>query len=101
MMQGDQYRIPIQLKHENGDALDASEIRDIEVFVGDVRHTMKDGGIDYSDGIFYFYLMQKESFRLRGNVKIQARVVFNSGDVVGVDLGIKNVQESVSKVVLA
>lgn len=101
MMQGDQYRMPIYLYHEDGSPLDISEVNEVEIFIGDVGHTMKDGGVQYSDGIFYFFISQKESMRLRGDIHAQARVVFKSGDVVGVPLGEKNVQKSVSKAVLS
>lgn len=101
MMQGDQYRIPVSLKHEDGSIVTESEVRDVEIFVGSVRKTLDDGiSYDANEKCFYVYLTQKETFRLGGDVGIQARVLFTSGDVVGVNLGTVNFETSTSKVVL-
>lgn len=101
MMQGDQYRIPISLKHEYGEDVVANDVSEVEVFVGSVRKTLSDGvEFDESDRVFYVYLEQKETFRLSGDVRVQARVLFTSGDVVGVNLGSVNFETSTSKVVL-
>ena len=101
MVQGDQYRIPVPLKHEDGSAVTKEEVRDVEIFVGQVRKTLADG-VSYSESekCFYVYLAQKETFRLSGDVRVQARVLFVSGDVVGVNLGTVNFETSTSKVVL-
>ena len=37
---------------------------------------------------------------MRGDVSVQARILFLSGDVVGIDLGKLNFAKSTSKVVL-
>ena len=101
MMQGDQYRVPVSLKHEDGSSVTETEVRDVEIFVGSVRKTLGDGvSYDAGEKCFYVYLMQKETFRLSGDVNVQARVLFTSGDVVGVDLGTVNFGTSTSKVVL-
>ena len=101
MMQGDQYRIPVSLKHEDGSAVTESEVREVEIFVGSVRKTLDDGvSYDASEWCFYVYLTQKETFRLNGEVLVQARILFTSGDVVGVNLGKVNFETSTSKVVL-
>jgi L-ascorbate metabolism protein UlaG (beta-lactamase superfamily) len=101
MMQGDQYRIPVYLNHEDGSAVTEEEVRDVEIFVGSVRKAL-DNGIIYDEGekCFYVNLTQKETFRLSGDVRVQARILFTSGDVVGVNLGTVNFETSVSKVVL-
>ena len=101
MMQGDQYRIPVSLKQEDGSIVTETDVRNVEIFVGSVRKTLDDG-ISYDDRekCFYVYLTQKETFRLSGDVRVQARVLFASGDVVGVNLGTVNFETSTSKVVL-
>lgn len=102
MMQGDQYRIPISLTYLNGEAITKGDLKDLEVMVGSLRKTLSDGGVSYdeSEGLFYVYVMQKETFMLYGDVKLQARLLFLSGDVRGIDLGTVNFQRSASKVVL-
>lgn len=102
MMQGDQYRLPIELKHADGTFVTREEVKDIEVFVGTTRKMLSKGEIEFDslENVFYVYLSQKETFMMRGDVSVQARVLFLSGDVVGIDLGKLNFAQSISKVVL-
>lgn len=102
MMQGDQYKIPIELKNDDGSAVTQKDLKNLEVFVGNVRKLLSKGEIEFEEinGLFYVFVSQKETFRLRGDVKVQARLLLLSGDVVGVNLGTVNFEESTSKVVL-
>ena len=101
-MQGDQYRLPIELKGADGTFITQDEVKDIEVFVGNNRKTLSDGGIGFesNENVFYVFLTQKETFMMRGDVSVQVRVLFLSGDVVGIDLGKLNFAQATSKVVL-
>ena len=102
MMQGDQYRIPIELKDADGTFVTLEEIKDMEVFFGPARKMLSKGEIEFDplENVFYISLSQKETFMMRGDVSVQVRVLFLSGDVVGVDLGKLNFAQSTSKVVL-
>lgn len=102
MMQGDQYRIPIELKDADGTFVTQEEVKDLEVFVGATRKMLSKGEIEFEtlDNVFYVSLSQKETFMMSGDVSVQARVLFLSGDVVGIDLGKLNFAQSTSKVVL-
>ena len=102
MMQGDQYRLPIELKDADGTFVTQDEIKDLEVFVGTIRKMLSKGEIQFDslENVFYVYLSQKETFMMLGDVSVQARVLFMSGDVVGIDLGKLNFVQAKSKVVL-
>ena len=102
MMQGDQYRIPIELKDADGTFVTLEEVKDMEVFFGTTRKMLSKGEIEFDplENVFYISLSQKETFMMRGDVSVQARVLFLSGDVVGVDLGKVNFSQSTSKAVL-
>ena len=102
MMQGDQYRLPIELKEADGTFVTLEEIKDMEVFFGTARKMLSKGEIEFDplENVFYVSLSQNETFMMRGDVSVQARVLFLSGDVVGVDLGKLNVAQSTSKEVL-
>ena len=102
MMQGDQYRLPIELKYEDGTFVTREEVKDLEVFVGTTRKMLSKGEVEFEplENVFYVSLSQKETFMMRGDVSVQARVLFLSGDVVGVDLGEIDFARSTSKVVL-
>ena len=102
MMQGDHYRIPIELTDSDGFFVTLEEVKDMEVFFGTTRKMLSKGEIEFNplENVFYVSLSQKETFMMRGDVSVQARVLFLSGDVVGVDLGKLNFAQSTSKVVL-
>ena len=102
MMQGDSYRLPIELKYADGTFITQEEIKDVEVFVGTTRKMLSKGEIEFDslENVFYVSLTQKETFMMRGDVSVQARVLFLSGDVVGIVLGKLNFAQSTSKVVL-
>lgn len=102
MMQGDQYKLPIELKNADGTFVTQEKVKDLEVFVGAVRKLLSKGDIKFEplENVFYVSLSQKETFMMRGDVSVQARVLFLSGDVVGVDLGNLKFAQSTSKVVL-
>lgn len=103
MMQGDQYKLPLFIENEDGSSLDEKDVQELEImFSSGVRKTLSDGGVSYDteNKCFNIKLTQKETFMMRGNVKITARVKFHSGDVLGEQLEPQNVAESISKVVL-
>lgn len=102
MMQGDQYKLPIELKDADGTFVTQEEVKDLEVFVGTARKMLSNGEIAYEPlgSVFYVSLSQKETFMMRGDVTVQARVLFLSGDVVGINLGKINFEKATSKVVL-
>ena len=102
MMQGDQYKLPIELKDADGTFVTREEVKDLEVFVGTTRKMLSNGEIEFEphENVFYVSLLQKETFMMRGDVSVQARVLFLNGDVVGIDLGKLNFAQATSKVVL-
>jgi hypothetical protein len=102
MMQGDQYRLPIELKDADGTFVTREEVKDLEIFVGTTRKVLSKGEVEFEsfENVFYVSLSQKETFMMRGDVSVQARVLFLSGDVVGIDLGKINFAQATSKVVL-
>ena len=83
MMQGDQYRLPIELKDADGTFVTLEEVKDMEVFVGNTRKMLSKGEIEFEplENVFYVSLSQKETFMMRGDVSVQARILFLSGDV--------------------
>ena len=102
MMQGDQYRLPIELKDADGTFVTREEVKDMEVFVGITRKMLSKGEFEFEplENVFYVALTQKETFMMRGYVSVQARILFLSGDVVGIDLGKINFAQATSTVVL-
>ena len=102
MMQGDQYRLLIELKDADGTFVTLEEVKDMEDFVGTTRKMLSKGEIEFEplENVFYVSLSQKDTFMMFGSVSVQARLLFLSGDVVGVDLGKINFTQATSNVVL-
>ena len=101
MMQGDSWPLEIRLTF-GGAALDISKVETVEVSVDSLVKTFPAGGVLYDEnkGAFAFWPTQEESFKLSGPVKVQARVKFTDGLVLGKDFGTINIVESMSKEVL-
>lgn len=101
MMTGDSYRVPLQINTNEG-LLTVDALADLEVFIGSIRKVLSKEEIEFDSekNCFLVYMSQKETFRLRGKEKVQARCKFKNGEVVGVDFGELDVSVSTSKVVL-
>lgn len=102
MMQGDSYKIPIEILAEDG-VTDATVFEDVEIVFGSLVKTMAKNQISYDTGrkVFLFPISQKESMNMPQKVKAQVRVKLNgSGDVIGVDLGEIDIDKTLSKAVL-
>lgn len=101
MMQGDSYGIPVEIKRGDGAAVTNADILDVEVVIGSLRKTYRNGDIAYTNGKWIFPLTQEESFSFpSGEVKAQVRVKWRNGEVVGCSLGRVTVNYSRSKEVM-
>lgn len=101
MMQGDSYGLAIEIKNAADAVVTTEDITDVEITIGHLRKTYKDGGVKFEAGMWIFPLTQEETFKFPSmRVKGQVRVVFKSGVVEGASLGFVHVDESLSKEVL-
>lgn len=102
MMQGDQYRLPINICLSDGSTVTPESIAELEIYIGNLRKTFSDGSVTFNGETseFYVYLTQEETFALRGTTNVQIRIKFINGDVIGVDAGDFNVDPARSKEVL-
>ena len=104
VMQGDQYGIPFEITDKDGNLLTDVSVDDVEIVIGDVRKTLADGEITYSEkeGAFLFPLTQAESFgMIERTQRVQVRVKLAGTDtVIGEDLGHVQITYAKSKEVL-
>ena len=101
MMQGDSYRLSIEIINEKGVPVTSDDVADVEITIGSLRKKFVDKEVSYKDGKWLFPLTQEDTFKLPASrVKAQVRVVWTSGDVEGASLGEIRIQESISKEVL-
>lgn len=98
--QGDQYGIPVTIKI-HGELADPTLFANVEIVIGNIRKDMQNGvAYSTSEKAWIFPVTQEETIRLSGNQKAQVRVKFTGGNVQRVPLGIINIENSISKVVL-
>ena len=101
MMQGDSYGLSIEILNEQGVVVTDQSVEDVEVTIGALRKTYSDGGVTFSNNKWVVPLTQEETFKFpAARIKAQVRVRWPGGNVEGVDLGLVNVRESLSKEVL-
>ena len=102
MMQGDSFYLTIELTDDSGETVVPAMLADLEIVVGNVRKTLKDGNIawDSERKLFSVELAQRDTFALGGEEQVIARPKFNGGVVIGVNLGTISFDKTISKVVL-
>lgn len=102
MMMGDSYKLPVEISIDDGTTATGETFEEIEFMIGGVRKTKTSGEITYDadDQVFLIPLTQQDTFSLLGNEKVQIRLKFASGDVIGVELEPEYVAHSMSKEVL-
>lgn len=102
MMQGDQYGLGIDIVYEeDGTPVTKDDVADVEITIGHLKKTYKEGKVTFSNGQWVFPVTQEETFRYMPSlVDAQARIVWPNGEVEGVPLGKIRVLESRSKEVL-
>lgn len=100
VMQGDAYGLLFVIK-SNGEALTPDDVSDVEITVGTLSKTYRDGHVRYEGGEWVFPLSQTETFNFPvSQVEVQLRILFADGAVEGADLGIIDVRHSISRRVL-
>lgn len=102
MMQGDSYKIPIEILAEDG-ATDPTVFDEVEIVFGHIVKTLSSGAVTYdpTKKEFLFPVTQKETMNMPPKVKAQVRVKLNgSNDVIGIDFGEVDVVKTLSKAVL-
>lgn len=102
MMQGDSYGLAIEIKNAADAVVTTEDITDVEIVIGQLRKTYKEGGISFENGMWIFPLTQEETFKFSPTMRVkgQVRVMFKNGFVEGASLGNVCVYESISKEVL-
>ncbi len=99
MMQGDSYSLKIYITQE-GLPVTPDEAEAVEITLGPYRKNYP-GEIVHRDGFWLFPLSQAESMEMMsGQQPCQVRVKFESGDVLGTDVGMLDVSDSLSREVL-
>lgn len=100
MVQGDSYQLKFSLKSD-GYSLDLTTIDSIEFCVGSITKLYPSVvTYDSIECVFLLPLTQQETFSFGTTEKIQVRIKYLNGNVIGSNKSNLNVQESISKVVL-
>lgn len=101
MMQGDSYKLRVEILSPDNTVLTPDDLKDVEVTIGSLRKTYSAREVKYEDGEWLVPLTQEETFKLpAARVKAQVRVKWPDGNVEGASLGQVSNHESLSKEVL-
>lgn len=101
MMQGDSYGLKVEILNAVDVAVTPADVSDVEITVGSLSKTYKNGEVTHDGNLWIFPVTQEESFKLSASrLKAQVRVKWTDGTVEGVPLGEIYVKESTSKEVL-
>lgn len=101
MMQGDSYKLGINILNNAGNPVTPDDIRDVEITIGSLRKTYLNAQLTYENGVWLFPLSQQETFHYwPSSLKSQVRVVWANGVVEGKPLYGVRISESISKEVL-
>lgn len=100
IMQGDQYKIGFRFK-QNDSYLTPTELSDVRIMVGDTVKTYSGLEVTNTDEWWYYPITQDETYGIAGNsVRVQVRIVFNTGDVIGKQIGKLRIVQSRDKEVV-
>lgn len=101
MMQGDSYSLAVEIRKEDGTIVTDADVSDVEITIGNITKSKSGGSVSYANEVWNFPLSQDETFSLTASrVRAQVRVKWKNGDVEGVVLDPRRVNESISKEVL-
>lgn len=101
IMQGDSYKLAIEILDEAGKPVSSADVNDVEIVLGNMVKSYTKGEIEAGDGVWLFPISQEESLHLMpSKPNAQVRIKWSSGDVDGVKLDVSSVLESFSKEVL-
>lgn len=99
MMQGDSYSLKIYITQE-GAPVTPAEAEAVEIMLGPYRKNYP-GELAHQDGFWLFPLSQAESLdMMSGRQPCQVRVKFTGGEVLGTEVGLIDVRDSLSREVL-
>ena len=103
IMQGDSWPVEFSVvMNPQQPPISSSEIASVEVSLDCLIKKWPDGGLEYDSNKnkFSFWPSQQETFKLRGENRLQVRVKLKNGVTKGFDLGILKIAASNSKEVL-
>ena len=101
MMQGDSYNLAIRIDNNAGNPVTPGDVIDVEITIGDICKTYRNGQLNYSNGLWLFPINQRETFGANpGAPKSQVRVKWADGTVEGKALNGVRIEESLSREVL-
>ena len=98
MMQGDARSLYVELLLPGDVVVEPKDVADVEITLGLLSKSYREGKITFADGVWVFPLTQRETFALKATVqKAQVRVRWPSGEIEGVFLGRIYMDESLSR----
>ena len=98
MVQGDKYSLPITLKDANGNKITPDLVIGVKVKLGDYMDAYPDGSITYDESSQKWLVPLTQALTLSmKNIRCQAQVKFNSGEIFGSVPQVKSISEGIIK----
>lgn len=98
IMQGDARSIGVELLLEDGTVVEPKDVADVEITIGLLSKSLRQGQLPFLNGVWVFPLTQRETLAYNATVqKAQVRVRWPTGEVEGVSLGRIYIDESLSR----
>ena len=98
MMQGDARSLYVELLLPGDVVVEPKDVADVEITLGLLSKTYREGQLSFMNGVWVFPLTQSETLALRATVqKVQVRVRWPSGEIEGVFVDRIYIDESLSR----
>ena len=100
LLQGNTYELPIQIKDPKGNIVTAHNVTKVQFVFADYEKYYGENGevtFDEERKAFIVPLTEDETFALSGNVKWQARFLFDNGKISGTKPRFENVLSSITQ----
>lgn len=103
MLQGNTYKLPVQLEDINGNVINSDLVQEIVVTLGNLekQYTKGDFYFDEEKGCWVIPLTEQETFKLNRSVKWQLRVLFKDGTIDGTEPKMISIIDSINKTILS
>lgn len=100
LLQGNTYNLPVRVKDPKGNIVTSYNVKLAQFVFGKFeKYYGQDGVVTFDEKkkAFIVPFSEEETFELGGNIKYQARFVFDNGKISGTKPRITNILSSITK----
>lgn len=85
MKKGNQFFLELEIENEDGSALDIRSVEKVQFNIDNITkmYSVDSSEVTYEEGKFKIWLTEEETFAFKTRVKIEARVLYTNGTILG------------------